>query len=219
MKVEKLWITPDPEYQIVRSARICYNSMDKIDSTWEMVGLRKTPEGKMQLSYPVMKVSLGKNDKELLEKLVSKKHGMALRFASAAFSVSGISRVCSHQLVRIAHFGILQRSQRYVEESSANMVLSEDFPDKYKPALADLHKEAQDFYEEMVRNGVPKEEARYALLNGTETALNLSANFQAWSHFFSIRLQDKVQKETYEVARELWRQLYIEAPTVFGKFK
>ena len=36
-------------------------------------------------------------------------HLATLRFAYATFNVSGISRVCSHQLVRMAHAGILQR--------------------------------------------------------------------------------------------------------------
>ena len=44
-------------------------------------------------------------------------HLATLRFAYATFNVSGISRVCSHQIVRMAHAGILQRSQRYTLSS------------------------------------------------------------------------------------------------------
>ncbi len=36
-------------------------------------------------------------------------HLSVLRFAYATFNVSGISRICSHQIVRMAHAGILQR--------------------------------------------------------------------------------------------------------------
>lgn len=42
-------------------------------------------------------------------------HLATMRFAFATISVEGISRVCSHQLVRMAHAGILQASQRYME--------------------------------------------------------------------------------------------------------
>lgn len=49
-------------------------------------------------------------------------HLATLRFAFATFNVSGISRVCSHQLVRMAHAGILQRSQRYVKESAVEFI-------------------------------------------------------------------------------------------------
>jgi thymidylate synthase (FAD) len=218
MKVKKLWVTPDPEFQIVRSARICYDSEDKIDSKYRVVGLKHAKDGGLSLEYPVTKVELGSNDKALLEKLVANGHGMTLRFASAAFSVEGISRACSHQLVRLAHFGILQRSQRYVSEADSGIVSPEGL-EKFEKEIKDLHRESLRLYSIMLEAGVKQEAARYVLPEATETAVNLSSNFQGWHHLFDIRLQKKVMPETYEVAKELWRQLYKEAPIVFGKFK
>ena len=51
-----------------------------------------------------------------------KGHLATLRFASATFLVKGISRICSHQMVRSAHLSFLQRSQRYCEEDVPRFV-------------------------------------------------------------------------------------------------
>ena len=219
MDVKKLWVTPDPEYQIIRCARICRNSEDKIDSFWSPAGLQKTKTGGLTVNYPVMRVSLGSNDTALLKKMLEHNHGAVLRFASAAVNVSGISRACSHQLVRIAHFGIMQRSQRHVSEEESCAIIPEELGDEFGKKLKDFHDSAKALYTEMVEAGVPKEQARYALPCATQTEVNLVANFQAWCHFLDIRLSKTAQKEIRNVATEILKLLYEEAPIVFDRYK
>lgn len=85
--------TADPEYRIGLSASECYDSKTEREAC-----LKRAAH------------------------CVSSSHLATLRFAYATVRVSDISRVCSHQLVRVAHAGILQRSQRYVKETHVKYI-------------------------------------------------------------------------------------------------
>jgi thymidylate synthase (FAD) len=145
-------------------------------------------------------------------------HLATMRFAFATFNVSGISRICSHQIVRMAHAGILQRSQRYVKETGIQFIRP--------PSLAALPQHVQDdwhalevrssnVYELALKHGMKKEDARFALLAGSETELNLCLNFQAWQDFLHNRTGKHAQWEVRAVALEIERQLHGIAPELF----
>ena len=53
---------------------------------------------------------------ELIEKVISSGHFSTIEHVQVSFAVSGISRACSHQLVRHRHASFSQKSQRYVKE-------------------------------------------------------------------------------------------------------
>ena len=93
MKVELIYCTPDPEAHIGEQASECYDS-----KTGREACIKRAAH------------------------CVDSGHLATLRFAYATVRISGISRVCSHQLVRVAHAGILQRSQRYVAETSVEYI-------------------------------------------------------------------------------------------------
>lgn len=222
-KVKLLWATPDPEFQVIRSARICYNSEDKIDSRWEPTENAQSVAmgGGMRLDAPMVRVSIGKDDEKLLRKLMTNQHNATLRFAEAAFQISGISRICSHQMVRLAHCGILQRSQRYCNEGETEFYFPESFKYKYDIDVSymDEAKHIADLsiklYKKMVEDGVKEEDARYVLPGAVSTQLNMTANFQTWKHFLGIRLSKKVQYETRLVASLICKELYGLAPIIF----
>ena len=214
-KVTLMWGTPDPEYQIVRAARECYASEDSIDSHWEPTGAvqKIMMGGGLDVGVPMLKVKLGPNDTALLKTLMKNQHNTCLRFASAAFRITDISRVCSHQLVRIAHFGILQRSQRYCNEENTNFIFPDTIEDKRD--AENVGKYFLEVYKDLIAAGVKEEDARYILPGATSTRINMVSNFQGWKHLLHIRLNKKVQLETRMVAAELCRQLYELAPIVF----
>src|SRR5260370_31846236 len=66
---------------------------------------------------------------EYLENIKKQGHGSVLDHAVYVLLIEGISRACSHELVRQrAGFGYSQISQRYVYESPAAFVLPPAFP-------------------------------------------------------------------------------------------
>lgn len=214
-QISLLWCTPDSEYQIVRSTRICWDSGDSSDSRWEQTDAytKLMAEHQMTVGIPMFKVKLGPNDESLLKKVMSNQHNTCLRFASAAFHIEGVSRVCANQLVRISHFGILQRSQRYCSEDGTGFVLPQRL--EGDEAVKEFNNKAEELYKKLISDGVREEDARYVLPSSASTQLDMVANFQGWSHFLSIRLAKKVQYETRQVAAEICKQLYGIAPIVF----
>jgi thymidylate synthase (FAD) len=189
MKVELKHITPDAEAYIGDAAAQCYDS-----STEREACIRRAAH--------CMSVS----------------HLATLRFASADFEIRGISRVASHQLVRVAHAGILQRSQRYVKETRVEYI--------DPPALADMppylqhfwkttQHDAEAIYLRAIEHGMKKEDARYILPQGCTTGLRICGNFQMWHDLLANRTAKKAQWEVRDVAQEILRQLNQHAPNVF----
>ena len=147
-----------------------------------------------------------------------KGHLATMRFAYATFHIEGISRVCSHQLVRVAHAGILQESQRYVEQSHVKFITPpsiEELPKKIKARWEKLIYESQEVYAWSVTYGMKKEDARYALLQSCTTQLNICMNFQGWNDFLRNRTSKTAQWEIRDVAIEIQRQLAEIAPGIF----
>lgn len=154
------------------------------------------------------------NNKEanakVLASVLKHNHLSVLRFAYATFLIEGISRACSHQLVRHAHFGFLQESQRSVR-SIGNQIIPVSFSDDIKIKWGKLHIQIIDLYNECNK----KEDARYILPQSTPTRLLMTGNFQAWEHFLKLRLDDAAQWEIKEVATKINDWLHTIAPNIF----
>lgn len=148
-------------------------------------------------------------------------HLATMRFAFATISVEGISRVCSHQLVRMAHAGILQRSQRYVKESKVDFIDPPallDCPEWYRHAWAKVQADAEALYLAAVdQKFLKKEDARYILPQGCATGVNLCLNFQGWQDYLRNRDDKHAQWEIRNVASEIRNLLIGIAPGIFTK--
>ena len=147
-------------------------------------------------------------------------HLATLRFAYATFKVEEISRVCSHQIVRMAHAGILQRSQRYVKETAVEYIdppAVADLPESERLVWMQVQDTAEALYLRLVDGKfMRKEDARYILPQGCSTSMNLCLNFQGWRDFLKNRAHGAAQWEVREVAFEIKRQLAELAPGIFG---
>lgn len=138
-------------------------------------------------------------NKTYLANIISKVHFSVMEHASYTFSIRGISRACSHELVRHRHLSPSMLSQRYVPESDSGAVTPPELvnnpgvvPDTL---LSDAHQAAIEIYDKIVETlteaGVPRKRARqaarYALPNGHETRLVLTGNVRAWREFIEKR--------------------------------
>ena len=190
MQAQLKFITPDPEAYIGAAAAECYDS-----STEREACLRRAGH------------------------CMSVRHLATLRFAYADFHISGISRVASHQLVRVAHAGILQRSQRYVKETAVEYVQPPallNLPDWMQRDWLRIQNEAEALYFDAIEvGGMKKEDARYILPQGCTTSLRICGNFQMWHDLLGNRASKKAQWEVRAVAEEILRQLNQHAPLVF----
>lgn len=191
MKVTLLDHTASPEVAVGRMAAICYDSKTDDESC-----VKRTAHCR------------------------DSGHLATLRFAYATVNITGISRVCSHQLVRVAHAGILQASQRYIKQTNIEYIDPPaliDLPIYARTAWAKIQADAEALYLHLVDGGyLKKEDARYILPQGCDTALNLCLNFQGWRDIIKNRTSKHAQWEIRTVFKDIDRQLGGIAPNLFG---
>ena len=134
------------------------------------------------------------------------------------FSIEGISRVASHQLVRHRIASYTQMSHRFakpIDEYYQPIVpLNNRKVKVYRLDMADCettndmfnkaYKDAYDYYYYLLQNGVPEEDARYVLPNGVNTNIVVTMNARELYNFFSLRLCSRSQWEIRAVA---WKML------------
>jgi thymidylate synthase (FAD) len=140
---------------------------------------------------------------------------------AAVFLFEGISRTCTHQLVRHRLASFSQESQRYVDLSKGAWTPIVPPPFAQQPearaVLDDFWALAEEKYAQLRELGVRKEDARFLLPNAAETRIVASMNYAAWSHFFWLRAVDKAaQWEIRAMGQHALRMLHAVAPQVFA---
>ena len=141
-----------------------------------------------------------KNPMALVKHLYSNGHHSVFEHIYFTFKIEGISRACSHQLVRHRHCSFTQRSQRYCSEDGFEYVIPPTM-DAYLLAWDMEHIEA--WYKDYQRRGVPNEDARYILPNACATSLYLSCNLRELIHMANERLCTRAQWEIRDLVREM----------------
>ena len=145
-------------------------------------------------------------------------HESLIEHASATFEISGVSRACTHPLVRHRIASYSQESQRYVDLSNPEYVIppsvaaDPEAMEVWNQATAGL----AEAYRSLRDKGVFKEDARFLLPNAAATRIVVTMNFRSWRHFIQERgLNRAAQWEIREVANRILDILYERAPSVF----
>ena len=129
---------------------------------------------------------------------------MLLRHAHFTFLVDGISRACSHQLVRHRPASYSQQSQRYVAMKNFPYVTPDSVKEKtVESSYDDLMAFIGRFYEALVEEGVPKEDARFVLPNACTTRIVFTMNGEELVHFLRLRTCTRAQWEIRKMAIEM----------------
>lgn len=144
------------------------------------------------------------NPMRLVKHLYKNGHHSCFEHIYFTFKITGISRACSHQLVRHRHCSFTQRSQRYCSEDSFGIVV---------PNTVDLYDDEHYYtqlmfrikanYNELCAIGVPNEDARYVLPNACATELYLSCNLRELIHIANERLCMRAQWEIRELVKRM----------------
>ena len=158
------------------------------------------------------------NPGAFIRKRIEEGHESIIEHAVATFEIRGISRACSHQLVRHRLASYSQESQRYVDMNHPEFVLPPSIAQNPEAMRVweETLKAVQTGYRKLRELGIHKEDARFLLPNATATRIVMSANFREWRHFLKVRLNPKAQWEIRELARRILIILYRVAPSVFA---
>ena len=204
MKVELIAYTPNPDDVCARGAGTCVN--------------RGIPaEGR----------------ETALRRALESGHESVAEHAVFTFAVEGISRACSHQLVRHRLASYSMASQRYVNMEDFDYVMpetieegevsftkvvrgetveaSEDFAHEFREYMS----YAQSLYSDMVKAGIPEEDARYVLPNACATNIMITMNGRELRHMAEERMCSRAQWEIRELVSEMVRLAKEKAPVLF----
>jgi thymidylate synthase (FAD) len=141
-----------------------------------------------------------KDPMKLVKHLYAGGHHSVFEHIYFTFKIEGISRACSHQLVRHRHCSFTQRSQRYCSEDGFEYVI---------PKTVDLDwfttdmKIIGEWYEDYQKGGAPNEDARYILPNACTTSMYLSCNLRELIHMANERLCTRAQWEIRNLVAEM----------------
>ena len=72
--------------------------------------------------------------------------------------------------------------------------------DWFDMAQDKVHRLALDLYEESLKKGIAKEQARFLLPMATKTVLYMSGNVRSWVHYIELRSANGTQKEHQDIA-------------------
>lgn len=215
MKLKLIASTPEIEKVLYTACTTCYNPGSPIDRWEEMV------EERMVV-----------NPWLLIDKVFSSGHLSTSEHINFTFAIEGISRACSHQLVRHRHCSFSQQSQRYVEikEDSnyiAGLYMSHQTKE-LKKVLSKYFVDVDDtnfiYYFDALRNylectkiGMKAEDARNILPNATKTNIVLTCNLRELMHICNERLCTRAQKEIRQLVQQMRNEVVGVCPEL-GKY-
>ena len=149
-------------------------------------------------------------------------HHSVLEFADFTFHIEGISRACSHQLVRHRCASYAQRSQRYVSEKGFDYVTPKSIAEDTSLLVVydDTINTINSAYNYLVENGIPAEDARMLLPNACETVIEVKMNGRELIHFMNERMCTRAQWEIRELALKMKQEVaaYDEECNKFSEF-
>jgi thymidylate synthase (FAD) len=133
------------------------------------------------------------------------------------FSVEGISRVASHQLVRHRVASFTQMSHRFAKpvDQYYDPVIPPSVEKRNEDTARKGYKEAYDLYFSLLSQGVPEEDARYLLPNGVNTNLVVTMNARELYNFFALRTCSRAQWEIRHIAWAMLEEVRRVHPRLF----
>ena len=220
MKVKVIAHTPEPEKVISMAAKLCYSSVgvDEIEQNLTDESVEK-----------------------FLNMLINIGHESPLEHVTFTFAVEGISRSCSHQIVRHRIASFSQQSQRYVKLDQFEYIVPPEIEsiEEAKELFIDAMNKDQEAYDKLVdilfekhynnliesgknekeakRNAEKKaiEDARYVFPNACQTKMVFTMNTRSLYNFFNHRCCERAQWEIRELSIEMLRQVRLIAPILF----
>jgi thymidylate synthase (FAD) len=156
--------------------------------------------------------------KQIIKRVTGYGHTSVIEHASFTFSIEGVSRVMTHQLVRHRLASYTQQSQRYVTYNTLEKyVIPPSIANdaESKKTFQDTLKSISKAYQKLLRLRIPKEDARFILPNAAKTNIIITMNARELRHFFNLRCCARAQWEIREVATEMLRQAKKATPALF----
>jgi thymidylate synthase (FAD) len=160
----------------------------------------------------------GDDPERVLSKIVGLGHHSVVEHAVFTFSVEGVSRALTHQLVRHRIASFSQQSQRYVSLKEPTYVIPETIAadPESKKAYTEMMEKIWETYRKL-NERIPAEDARYVLPNGCTTNITITMNARELLHFFTLRTCNRAQWEIRSMADRMLEICKEISPIIFAK--
>lgn len=158
----------------------------------------------------------GKNPERSLKVAMNGHHESVVEHVTFTFLVEDVSRVLLAQLTRhrLASFSV--QSQRYCGANPNGIIPKTIAESRWNTTFANYFNRSYEFYEAMVKAGIPEEDARYIIPQCVTCRLMITMNVRELRHFFSLRCCTRAQWEIRELATEMLKQCKEVAPVLFN---
>jgi thymidylate synthase (FAD) len=146
------------------------------------------------------------------------------------------SRGLAAQILRHRSFSFQEFSQRYAD---ANLLSEDiDLPDlrrqdlknrqnsiddidieiksKYNTKIRELFAKSKAIYDDMLKDGIAKEVARFVLPLSTPTRLYMNGTIRSWIHYIQLRTSNGTQKEHMIIAKKIQDIFIDQFPIISG---
>ena len=184
-----------------------------------------TPEAEKTMGY-VARVSNPNNQENpkvagLLSYCIKHNHWSVFEQSTMTLEIE-TTRGIAAQILRHRSFTFQEFSQRYADtnllgvipipdlrsQDSKNRQNSiDDIPENQKKQLqktiAKYFAEGIDLYNELIREGIAKECARFVLPLATPTKIYMTGSCRSWIHYINLRSANGTQKEHMDIANEV----------------
>lgn len=166
---------------------------------------------------------------KLLKYCINHKHWSIFEHISLTVEIT-TSRAIAAQILRHRSFVFQEFSQRYAEVITNELVearrqdiknrqnsindMSEEDKKWFERQQKRLWTKAKAEYDEAIRRGIAKEQARFLLPLSTQTTLYMTGNIRNWIHYIELRTENGTQLEHADIAKEIKNIFIQEFPAI-----
>ena len=201
MSVSLVWVTPDAEKLVVKTARV---SNKANEDNWE-------------------------TGPKLLKYLIKHNHWSPFEMVSMCIEIN-TERDIAAQITRHRSFSFQEFSTRYAKTVEAGVPWFRRQDEKNRQnSINDIHpftqqelqykaqrllRDSYDLYEYMLQRGVAKETARRILPLCTPTSMYMTGTLRSWIHYINIRASHETQHEHRLIAQKCLTIFKRECPII-----
>lgn len=196
-----------------------------------------TPDAEKHMAYCARVSNPNNQDSDNISRLLGYciKHGHFSVFEQAFMTLEiNTTRGLAAQILRHRSFTFQEFSQRYADTSflseqiplfelrrqdnknRQNSIddISDEIRSKYNVLIREHFAKAKSLYDQMLKDGIAKECARFILPLATPTRLYMSGTVRSWIHYITLREKNGTQKEHMNIAKQCKRIFCEQLPTV-----
>ena len=209
-RVTLLASTPEPLSLIYAAFRQCYHA-GYVGDMWPRLLAGEVDKAKQA---------------DFVAKILESGHESPVEHVSFTFAVEGVSRACTHQLVRHRIASYSQQSQRYVDGSEFDYILPPaigNIPEakaRFEAFLEEVgtaYRDLKAMLEAAGRADKAKEDARFVLPQAAESKIVVTMNCRSLLNFFALRCCMRAQWEIRGLAMRMLELCREQLPMLFDQ--